>query len=653
MEKKLKIRVLFVEDSEDDYVLVGLKLRESGLESVSRRVESREDLTTTLEKQGPWDIVISDFTLPNFDAFGVLMTVKEFDPDLPVVIISGAIGEETAVAAMRAGAGDYLMKGNLTRLGAAVERELEEARVKRERRSIQKALEESERRFRNLADAMPQIVWTAGPDGSVEYVNHHWENHTGNLPPVRLSSNWWTLSIHADDRVRTFKAWEEAVRRGVRYQIEHRIKAGDGSWRWHLSRAEPVQGLNGKIEKWYGTATDIDDQKQLETKLRDMNKMKDEFLATLSHELRTPLNSIIGHSELLEIEEPGTPEFQESLEAIKRNAHVQNQLIADLLDVSRIISGKLHLDIQTVELGPLIDAAMASQRFAADAKGVRLSLAIEPGVGPVKADAARLQQVFWNLISNAVKFTGRGGTVTVALKRSKSKIQIDVKDSGIGIAPSFLPYVFERFRQEDSSMSRNHGGLGLGLAIVRHLVELHGGTVHAESEGKDRGATFRVCLPPLAVLENEGQDSELLEQSFDSGNLKANKAWSTTALKGHRILIVDDQEDARNMVSKILVKAGAQVDTACSVEEAMKHLSLTQYSLAICDLGMPREDGFAFIKAVRSSEERMSLMPAIAFTAYASRDDQRKTERSGFQLHLAKPVTPMVLLRSVCQLIGC
>jgi PAS domain S-box-containing protein len=652
MEKRQKIRVLFVEDFEDDYVLVGLKLRESGLELLSRRVESRNDLILALTEQS-WDIVISDFTLPDLDAFAVLMIVKDFDPDLPVLIISGAIGEETAVAAMRAGAGDYLMKGNLTRLGAAVEREIEESCVKRERRSIQKALEESERRFRDLADAMPQIVWTAGPDGSVEYVNQRWKDYTGDALPGTFSGDWGIQRFHPDDRTTTMKAWEEATRKGGRYQNENRIRAKDGSWRWHLSRAEPVKGLDGKIEKWYGTATDIDDQKQLETKLRDMNKMKDEFLATLSHELRTPLNSIIGHSELLEFEEPGTPDFQESLEAIKRNAHVQNQLIADLLDVSRIISGKLYLDIQIVELGPLIDAAVASQRFAADAKGVRLSSEIEPGVGPVKADAARLQQVLWNLISNAVKFTSKGGIVTVVLKRSNSKIQIDVKDSGIGIAPDFLPYVFERFRQEDASMSRNHGGLGLGLAIVRHLVELHGGTVHAESEGKDRGATFRVCLPPLAILESESQDSDVPGQSYESGSLKANQAWGKIVLKGHRILVVDDHDDARNMVAKILQRAGAEVDAAESVEEAMKLLFHRHYSLAICDLGMPREDGFAFIKAVRSNEGRMSLMPAIALTAYASEEDQRRTERSGFQQHLSKPVTPMLLLRSVCQLIGC
>ncbi|HLO40037.1 MAG TPA: ATP-binding protein, partial [Phycisphaerales bacterium] len=339
-------------------------------------------------------------------------------------------------------------------------------------------------------------------------------------------------------------------------------------------------------------------------------RMKDEFLATLSHELRTPLNAIIGWTHLLR-KSPPTPEHTEQgLAVIERNARVQTQLIADLLDMSRIISGKMRLDVQRVELPLVIEAALEAVRPAADAREVRLQSVLEPITDAVNGDPARLQQIVWNLLSNAVKFTGKGGRVQVVLARVNSHVEITVSDTGKGIRPEFLPYVFERFRQADSSAAREHGGLGLGLSIVKQLVEMHGGTVHAASAGENKGATFSIHLP-LAVVHQS--DHQRFRAHPTAVTLTPSRG-DQPDLSGLTVLVVDDEADAREIVKRVLEDCGASVEIAGSAEEGRKAIAAREPDVIVSDIGMPGEDGYSFIRSIRQAGRKT---PAAALTAFA------------------------------------
>ncbi|HTG15429.1 MAG TPA: response regulator [Blastocatellia bacterium] len=365
--------------------------------------------------------------------------------------------------------------------------------------------------------------------------------------------------------------------------------------------------------------------------LREANRVKDEFLATLSHELRTPLNSLFGWIHLLR---EGTLDEQTSaraLQIIDRNARSLAEIINDLLEVSRIITGKLKLEVLPIELGPVIEAALEAVRPAIDAKDIDLRLSVEREVGAVLGDPSRLQQIVWNLLSNAIKFTPNGGRVEVRLEKIGSDARITVSDDGAGISEAFLPYVFDRFRQADSSFARKHGGLGLGLAIVRHLVEIHGGSVHADSPGEGKGSIFAATFP-------------LVESSVPSGARGgATGPLSNGKLEGLRVLIVDDEADARELLSAMLEQRGAQVTAVASAAEAIDCLGRDGLlpDVLVSDLGMPNEDGFDLISKVRTLEpERGGRIPAIALTAYARPEDRARALAAGYEMHVPKPVEP-------------
>ena len=372
------------------------------------------------------------------------------------------------------------------------------------------------------------------------------------------------------------------------------------------------------------------------------NRIKDEFLATLSHELRTPLTSLLGWACLLR-ESPADQTLRaKGIQAIERNAKIQVRLIDDLLDVSRIISGKLNLQVRPLEVSSSIEAAIAVVRPAANAKAIQLVYKKDPSIGAISGDAARLQQVVWNLISNAVKFTPQGGYIEVRVELVGSDVRITVADTGQGITAEFLPQVFDRFRQADSSTTRNYGGLGLGLAIVRHLVELHGGTVHAESPGKGLGATFSASFPLLAdqPQPNGGQNGSRLIQS-------------STALDGLRILVVDDEADARQIISTVIKRTGAEVKTCESASEALQLLQQWHPDVLMSDIAMPDEDGYSFINKVRSLPvDQGGHTPAAAFTAYAREEDRKRALDAGFQMHIAKPVSSNKLVAMIARLAG-
>jgi PAS domain S-box-containing protein len=390
-------------------------------------------------------------------------------------------------------------------------------------------------------------------------------------------------------------------------------------------------------------------EKSAREEAEQANHLKDEFLATISHELRTPLTAIIGWSNMLRAGNLDESLSARAIETIYRNAQSQNQLIADLLDVSRIISGKLRLDVRTIELPAIIEAALDAVRPAAEAKGVRLQSLIDPLAGPISGDADRLQQVIWNLLTNAIKFTPKGGRVQVKLERVNSHVEIMVSDSGIGISREFLPYVFDRFRQEDAATTRLHGGLGLGLSIVRQLTELHGGTARVESEGEGQGATFIISLPFIAVMSEQVEP----ERRHPTASDKSIALDCPPSLDGLRVLVVDDEEDTRDLLRAVLEKCGAEVTMAASTAEALDALEALRPDVLVSDLGMPGADGYALIARVRAlPAERGGQTPAAALTAYARAEDRLRVLSSGFQIHLPKPVEPMELIIVVANLAG-
>ncbi|MFT3685745.1 MAG: response regulator [Phycisphaerales bacterium] len=372
-------------------------------------------------------------------------------------------------------------------------------------------------------------------------------------------------------------------------------------------------------------------------------RMKDEFLATLSHELRTPLNAILGWTHLLRKQGANAGTVEQGLSVIDRNARLQTQLIADLLDMSRIISGKMRLDVQRVELPLVIEAALESVRPAAEAKDVRIQSVLEPIKEPIHGDPARLQQIVWNLLSNAVKFTPRGGRVQVVLARVNSHVEVTISDTGKGIKPDFLPHVFDRFRQADSSAAREHGGLGLGLAIVKQLVELHGGSVHAASEGDGKGATFSIHLP-LAVLHQAAHQTEKVHpRAAPLSPVDGDEP----DLAGVRVLVVDDEPDARDIVRRVLEEAGATVWAAGSAREGVEQAAAHAPDVIISDIGMPGEDGYSFIRSLRNAGHQI---PAAALTAFARSEDRTRALLAGYQTHLSKPVEPSELLAAIASL---
>jgi len=379
--------------------------------------------------------------------------------------------------------------------------------------------------------------------------------------------------------------------------------------------------------------------------LQAANQLKDEFLATLSHELRTPLNAILGYARMLRSGILKEERKEQALETLERNASTLTQMVEDVLDVSRIAAGKIRLHIQSVDLATVLRDALATITPAADAKGVRLESILEPHVGPVSGDPDRLQQVIWNLLSNAVKFTPRGGRVQLRLQRVNSHVEVTVSDTGMGIREDFLPHLFERFRQGDSTTTRTHGGLGLGLAIARRIVELHGGRIHAISPGEGKGATFRVELPVM-IVHTEAEGDRRVHPRSDAR--RAPTEFPT--LPDICVLAVDDDPDALGLVREILETAGARVRTATSARGAMTSIEEQVPDVLVSDLGMPGMDGYELIQRVRAMEGPAKELPAAALTAYARSEDRAKALRLGFEMHLAKPIDPSELIAAVASL---
>ncbi|HEX6862480.1 MAG TPA: response regulator [Thermoanaerobaculia bacterium] len=428
-------------------------------------------------------------------------------------------------------------------------------------------------------------------------------------------------------------------------------------------RTAELATANEALQTMYGEQEELVRQRTAELSLamlreqearkqaEEANRIKDEFLATLSHELRTPLNAILGWAQVLRTGKVDEATTARALEAVERNARAQAQLISDLLDVSRIITGKLRLELRPVEIPRIIDAALDSVRPAADAKGIRIRLTLDRGVGPLAGDPDRLQQVIWNLLSNAIKFTPQEGSVEVRLGQRDGQAEIAVQDTGAGIRPDFLPYVFDRFRQAESSTTRQYGGLGLGLSIVRHMVELHGGTVRVESPGEGQGSTFTVRLP--SRLGVEGEMAGTLTERRQRPAEDVPDLVSSRILTGLRVLVMDDEADTRDLLVTALEQCGAQVTAVPNVPAALASLDIGLPDVLLSDIGVPGEDGYSLIRKLRArSAELGGNVPAAALTAYARSEDRIRALSAGFQAHLAKPIDPAEVVATIAALAG-
>jgi PAS domain S-box-containing protein len=641
-------------------------------------------------------------------------------------------------------------------------------------------LRQNEAEFRQLANLMPQIVWVAGADGQLEFINDRWSEYTGLTLEQSRDQTLMQTVIHPDDFKHLQSTFEQAKAAKLSYQAEFRLLQPDGRQLYFLARSVPLLNAQGQIYKWYGTSTDITGLKRLEDELRqknaildivnesapapifvkdrqsriiyanpatlevlgktaeevigrcdgdlypnpddaarvmandrrimesgelevveespdgirtflsmkvpyrdetgvvvgligianditervqlerdrervlqheqtaraaaeNANRIKDEFLAVLSHELRSPLNPILGWSQLLKTGSLSPTKTAQAIETIERNAQLQSQMIEDLLDISRILRGKLTLDSAPVRLPLVVMAALDTVRLAAEAKSIHIATVFDPNVGEVHGDAGRLQQVVWNLLSNAVKFTPTGGRVEVTLRQVDHQAQLQVSDTGKGINPEFLPAVFEHFRQEDGATTRKFGGLGLGLAIARQIVELHGGTIMVESPGEDLGATFTINLP----LSKESHDWG--EGGPESG--AGTPLSSPSLLSNLSVLVVDDEPDSLTFTTFIVERAGASVTAVSSAAEALQALQSQSYAILLSDVGMPDVDGYQLMQQVRAlPAERGGRIPAIALTAYAGEMDQRRALQAGFHRHIAKPLEASELIQAIVSL---
>ena len=450
----------------------------------------------------------------------------------------------------------------------------------------------------------------------------------------------------------------EAIRSGRRIERYETVRVRKDGSRVHISlTVSPILASDGKIvgaakiahdiTKLHGLIADrealLESERSARAEAERMSRLKDEFLATLSHELRTPLNAIQGWSELLQ--HPGTDpqNLQRGLEAISRNVRIQSQIVSDLLDMSRVISGQVMLEVHPTSLQEIVGHAIDAIRPSADNKSIRIQTLIDSKIGQVRGDPTRLQQVLWNLLSNAVKFTPKGGRIKVVLERVDSHVEVTVEDTGIGIDPDFLPFVFDRFRQAESGLSRRHGGLGIGLSIVKSLVELHGGSVRAKSPGKDQGSTFTVALPLFHVRPPDGDRASRTSATDPLQTIELPR------LDGTAVLLVDDDIGGCELVTAILVARGANVRCVASGPDALELLAQEQFDVVLSDIGMPDMDGYEFMRALRKAEGS-SPTPAIALTAYAGTADRQRALLSGYQMHISKPIEAAELIAAIASL---
>ncbi|MEH2290485.1 ATP-binding protein [Nostoc sp.] len=653
------VRILLADDNADmrDYV--------KRLLNQQYEVESVPDGLAALDSargRVP-DLVLTDVMMPGLDGFGLLQALRA-DPQtqkVPIILLSARAGEEARVEGLEGGADDYLIKPFSAReLLARVEAALKMARLRQEAMEREQGLrieaEVAKARLETVIAGIQDQFFVLDREWRYIFVNDQVAEVVGISKEELLGKIVWevfpdVVNSEFDTQVHRAMALPTPLANAQHtvVQFEYFYPAWQ---RWFENRIYPfAEGVSIFV-------TDISDRKVAEAE-RDRlleleqaaraeaeraNRIKDEFLAVLSHELRSPLNPILGWARLLQTREFEPTALKKAIATIERNAQLQAQLIEDLLDVSRILQGKLYLKMFPVNLVFVIEGGLETVRLAAEAKNIQIQTMLDISFGEVLGDSGRLQQVIWNLLSNAVKFTPEGGKIDIQLQCVDTQAQISVSDTGKGINPDFLPYVFEYFRQADSTITRKFGGLGLGLAIVRHLVELHGGTIWAESLGEGQGATFKVKLP---LIKKDLTPKQHI-------NIAAlNPSYPTEILTGIQILVVDDDDDTREFHTFVLEQAGAIVTAVTSAKEALQVLAESEPDMLLSDIGMPETDGYMLMRQVKVLQANQAKqIPAIALTAYAGEVNQQQAFESGFQKHLSKPVEPDELVKAIATLIG-
>ncbi|MDC3962114.1 response regulator [Polyangium jinanense] len=651
------------------------------------------------------DLILLDVVMPGIDGFETCRRLKaaEGTRDIPVIFMT-CLGEAAnKLEGFEAGGVDYITKPFeidevLARIRTHLslreaQKELEaknaqlqhahqelEQRVRErtaelatsnaalkaenaERRRAEDALRESQHLLQAIADNSTAVLYVKDLEGRYLMVNRRFKELFHVTEQSLLGKTDYDLftTEYAD----AFRAFDLRVAAAGKVLEREEIVPQDDGVHTYISIKCPLFDESGRTYAVCGISTDISErtrtaaererllsrEQAARAELERTGRLKDEFLALLSHELRTPLTAILGWSQLLLTRGPSDEIQRRGLGTIERNARTQAKLIDDLLDMSRIISGRLSLEMEVVDLAEMLETMLVSAEPAAKTKGIRLELNIASAGELVMGDPNRLQQIVWNLLSNSMKFTPQGGQVKVSLRREGSYAHLAVSDTGIGIDPNFLPYVFEQFRQEDASTTREHGGLGLGLSIVQHLVELHGGTVEAQSAGKDQGASFTVRLP----LEAKHAEVLVGERPLSMPQRRplSHRGGELLNLTGVRVLVVDDEPDTRELLLRILVECHAEVRTAGSVVEALAELIRDQPTVLVSDIGMPQEGGYELIQKVRQlPRERGGSVPALALTAFARAEDRARALLAGYQMHLAKPVKPSELVAHVASLAG-
>lgn len=692
-----KVNILLVDDKLENLLALEAILEKLG-ENLVRATSGEEALRCLLHQD--FAVILLDVQMPGMDGFetATLIRNRGRSRHTPIIFLTAfSTSDQMLFKGYALGAVDYLLKPldpNIltSKVTVFVELFKKTEAVKQQAAqlvAVNTELRQSEERFRSLSTCSPVGIFETDTEGNCKYTNPRYQAICG-LKAAESLEKRWLESVHAEDRERAIASWSAYIYEGRDYSEEFRFQTAQASIRWVQVRSSPMLSSQGELLGYVGTLEDITERKQAEEvraqvireqtarqEAEAANRMKDEFLAVLSHELRTPLTSMLGWSKILRAKKLDDKATSRALEAIERNAISQMQLIEDILDVSRIIRGQLRLNVSAVNLISVMEAALEAVRPLAETKDIQLNTVLDTTVGSVYGDPARLQQIVWNLLTNAIKFTPKGGRVEVKLStyfgfsisdfglgsdsenldssntdensnlrsqipNSKSQYaQIQVIDTGIGISSEFLPKVFERFRQADSTTTRSHNGLGLGLAIVRHLVELHKGTILAQSSGSGQGATFTVRLPLLQ--DNRGNRE---------ATGKISSPIASTPLAGLRVLVVDDETDTRNFLSFMFEEYGAFATAVGSVDEALAVLEQTKPDILISDIGMSQQDGYTLIRKLRSLEpEKGGLIPAIALTAYTREEDRLEVLSAGFQQHLSKPIDPNKLIAAIANIL--
>ncbi len=615
--------ILILEDDPGVARLEGLRLRRAGyaVECAETAAEARRAIG-----RGDFDLIVLDQNLQGgASGLDFYEQLRAGGDDTPAILVTGLSDERTLIRAMRGGLRDFVPKTPdfFDDLTAAVDRVIAQARTRRR-------LAESEARLAGitmLAEAIPQIVWSARPDGFLDYFNRRWSEYTGLGLDESIGWNWYR-AFHHDDVDRVAARWGQSLESGAIYEVEHRIRRGRGDdYRWFLARAELVRDDDGRLLKWFGTCTDIDDQKHIEEDLKRANDLaetasraKDQFLAMLSHELRTPLTPVLMAAAAAR-DDPGTPEhLRPTFDFMRQNLELEARLIDDLLDVMRIIRGKLPYQFEVVDAHVQVGRVLEICKAEAEAKGLRVVADLGARAHHVCADASRLQQVLWNLVKNAVKFTPEGGSIAVSTRSDGPRFVLEIVDSGIGIDPNHLPLIFNAFEQGEDAITKRFGGLGLGLAISRSIVEGHGGQIAVASEGRDRGARFTVTLPAEAPAPAREAPP-------------APAGGPDPAESDRRVLLVEDDVMTSRIMAKLLRQNGYFVTTANSVAGALAVPS-AEYDFVVSDIGLPDGSGHDLMRAIKVHHD----VPGIALTGFGMEDDIRKSREAGFIAHLTKPL---------------